>query len=90
MSKRTLYSILALVIILGVYTYEHFLGEEEKAEIVADGMATKDQTNEYFLPTSTTGQIVHHDGYSLSYSEIHEQAEWVGRIEEITSFKYQS
>ena len=77
MSKRTLYSILALVIIFGVYTYEYFLGEEEKAEIVADGMATKDHTNEYFLPTSTTGQIVHHDGYSLSYSETHEQAEWV-------------
>jgi endonuclease G len=29
------------------------------------------------LPTSTTGQIVHHEGYSLSYSEAHEQAEWV-------------
>ncbi|MDC1226805.1 DNA/RNA non-specific endonuclease [Algibacter sp.] len=77
MSKRTLYSILALVIIMGVYAYEHFLVEEEKAEVVAEGMATKDDTNEYFLPTSTTGQIVHHDGYSLSYSEAHEQAEWV-------------
>src|SRR5690606_31270175 len=30
-----------------------------------------------FLPTSTTGQIIHHEGYSLSYSEAHEQAEWV-------------
>jgi len=77
MSKRTLYSILTLVIILGVYAYEHFLGEEKKAEIVTEGRATKASTNEYFLPTSTTGQIVHHNGYSLSYSETHEQAEWV-------------
>ena len=30
-----------------------------------------------FLPTSTTNQIIHHDYYSLSYSETHEQAEWV-------------
>lgn len=30
-----------------------------------------------YLPTSTTGQIVKHNGYSLSYSEPHEQAEWV-------------
>ncbi len=30
-----------------------------------------------FLPTSTTGQVIHHKGYSLSYSEAHEQAEWV-------------
>ena len=77
MNKRTLYSIAALVIVLGVYAYEHFLGEEEKAEIVTEGKTTKEHTNEYFLPTSTTGQIVHHDGYSLSYSENHEQAEWV-------------
>jgi len=30
-----------------------------------------------FLPTSTTNQIVKHDYYTLSYSEINEQAEWV-------------
>lgn len=29
------------------------------------------------LPTSTTGQIVKHTYYTLSYSETHEQAEWV-------------
>src|SRR5690606_35150905 len=31
----------------------------------------------YFLPTSTTKQIVTHSTYYLSYSEKHEQAEWV-------------
>lgn len=31
----------------------------------------------YALPTSTTGQIVEHQYYTLSYSEEHEQAEWV-------------
>lgn len=30
-----------------------------------------------FLPTSTTGEIVKHKGYTLSYSESDEQAEWV-------------
>ncbi|WP_428741324.1 DNA/RNA non-specific endonuclease [Tenacibaculum sp.] len=30
-----------------------------------------------YLPTSTTGNIVKHNGYQLSYSEQHEQAEWV-------------
>ena len=29
------------------------------------------------LPTSTTGQIIQHTYYTLSYSEDHEQAEWV-------------
>ncbi|WP_306354090.1 DNA/RNA non-specific endonuclease [Flavobacterium sp. '19STA2R22 D10 B1'] len=30
-----------------------------------------------FLPTTTTNQIVEHEGYTLSYSEDYEQAEWV-------------
>lgn len=77
MKKRTLYSIIAILIVLGVYAYEHFLVEEEKTEIVLEGETVKINTNEYFLPASTTGQIVHHKGYSLSYSERHEQAEWV-------------
>lgn len=34
----------------------------------------------YFLPTSTTGQVITHDTYSLSYAEEHEQAEWVAYV----------
>ena len=30
-----------------------------------------------YLPTSTTGQIIEHTHYTFSYSEAHEQAEWV-------------
>ncbi|MBU2949525.1 DNA/RNA non-specific endonuclease [Tamlana agarivorans] len=77
MSKRSLYSIVAALILLGVYSYEHFLKEEEQQVIIADGSQPKTQTNTFFLPTSTTGQVVHHEGYSLSYSEAHEQPEWV-------------
>lgn len=77
MNKRVLYSIIAILIVLGVYGYEYFLAEEEKAKIISGGEVVKNNTNEYFLPTSTTGEIIHHQGYSLSYSESHEQAEWV-------------
>lgn len=31
----------------------------------------------YYLPTSTTNQIVYHSNYTLSYNEKFEQAEWV-------------
>lgn len=68
---------IAGVLALGVYSYEYFLVVEEKAEIIELGNEVKNETNEFFLPTSTTGQIVHHEGYSLSYSEPHEQPEWV-------------
>lgn len=77
MNKKTIYSLLAILIIVGIYSYEHFLTEEKTSEIIGQGKVVKNNTNEYFLPTSTTGQIVHHDNYSLSYSEMHEQAEWV-------------
>lgn len=77
MNKRTLYSLIAILIIIGVYGYERFLNEEEQTEVVSKGKITKKDTNEYFLPTSTTGQVIHHSNYSLSYHEKHEQAEWV-------------
>lgn len=77
MKKRFWFTVLAIIIVLSIYGYEHFLDEEENAELVSEGSKTKNTTNEYFLPTSTTDQIVHHNGYSLSYSEPHEQAEWV-------------
>ncbi|MCH4551565.1 DNA/RNA non-specific endonuclease [Aestuariibaculum lutulentum] len=77
MKNKSIYTLFTVVLVLGVYGYEHFLKEEEKAETIEQGKIVKTETNEYFLPTSTTGQIVHHDGYSLSYNEAYEQAEWV-------------
>jgi len=77
LNKKSIYSIIVVLIVFGVYGYEHFLKEKEVAVIVEKGEQVKTNTNEFFLPTSTTGQVIHHEGYSLSYSEPHEQAEWV-------------
>ncbi len=77
MSKKTLYSILSAILLIAIYSYNLYSEKEEEQQVVTAGASQKDNTNEYFLPTSTTGQIVHHEGYSLSYSEPHEQAEWV-------------
>lgn len=38
---------------------------------------TSDFTDYDYLPTSTTGDVIQHKYYTLSYSEPHEQAEWV-------------
>ncbi|WP_440879305.1 DNA/RNA non-specific endonuclease [Tenacibaculum sp. C7A-26P2] len=38
---------------------------------------SKKLQNFNYLPTSTTGVIIHHENYQLSYNENHEQAEWV-------------
>lgn len=77
MSNKTKYSILTAIVLIVSYGVNNYLDTQEKVETVTNGATVKTNTNQYFLPTSTTGQIVHHSGYSLSYSEPHEQAEWV-------------
>ncbi len=77
MTKKTVYSIIAIVIVLAIFSIDFVLNEREAETHYGIGSEVKSDTNEYFLPTSTTGQVIHHDGYSLSYHEAHEQAEWV-------------
>ncbi|MFD2823057.1 DNA/RNA non-specific endonuclease [Lacinutrix iliipiscaria] len=77
MTKRKLYTFIAIIILVGVYAYDAYFDHQVAEEIIEEGTSVKTETNAYFLPTSTTGQVVHHEGYSLSYSEPHEQAEWV-------------
>ena len=75
--NKKIYSIIAIIILVLVYGYDAYFDTEIKQGIIERGGTVKVNTNEYFLPTSTTGQVVHHEGYSLSYNEDHEQAEWV-------------
>ena len=77
MKRKQLLSLIAIIILIAVYGYEHFLNFKEEGVLIENGKTPKATTNQYFLPTSTTNQVVHHENYSLSYSEKHEQAEWV-------------
>jgi endonuclease G len=77
MNKKQLYSIIAVVLLVGVYLVEHYFNYEEEQQIIEEGIKVKGDTNTFFLPKSTTGQVIHHEGYSLSYHEDYEQAEWV-------------
>lgn len=57
----------------GFYIYTNFTQNEslwsDEITITNDSIP--------FYPTSTSGQIIHHKFFSLSYSEKHEQSEWV-------------
>ncbi|EDP98246.1 DNA/RNA non-specific endonuclease [Kordia algicida OT-1] len=88
MKRNKIYPLLVLLIGAAFIIYEKY--SENKAtntydpnvEIHGTKKQTTDSspktlTNEFYLPSSTTGQIVHHEGYSLSYNEAFEQAEWV-------------
>jgi endonuclease G len=54
------------------YVFNLFTGQEGSVQD-----APKDPDAAYYIPTSTTGTIIQHQYYTLSYAEAYEQAEWV-------------
>ncbi len=80
MSRRYVYPILIILVTAGLYYLERYV--DKKNEVYPDmtGVEKSSDSSEFPLdmkPASTTGQIVDHVYFSLSYSEEHEQAEWV-------------
>ena len=69
MNKRSIYSIVAAVILVGIYFFNIYLDDQAQQQVVETGKTIKVNTNTFFLPTSTTGDVVHHDNYSFSYHE---------------------
>jgi len=62
---------------IGFYFFEEHL-ENNKEYTYDESIENNNSKFSFFyLPTSTTGAVISHKYYSLSYSEKHEQAEWV-------------
>lgn len=70
-NRKLTYAIITLVFAIGFYIYDNYVVNDENTNITTE----IDGFN--YLPTSTTGQTVQHEFYTLSYSEKYEQAEWV-------------
>jgi endonuclease G len=68
---------------LSIFTFFLFYIESCKEVSLDEQSTTPSISDEVFstdfnyLPSSTTNQIIEHQFYTLSYSELHEQAEWV-------------
>ncbi len=77
MKRKYTYPLLVILFTVGYLLFEKYANEQLDAPIIEAGAQEKTSTNTYFLPSSTTGNIIHHNYYSLSYSEKDEQAEWV-------------
>jgi endonuclease G len=72
-NRRTIYIVLTLIFTIGFFIYDNFSAEDLKA--ISESKSSNSDL--IFLPTSTTGVIINHNFYDLSYNEKHEQAEWV-------------
>ncbi|SMC45789.1 DNA/RNA non-specific endonuclease [Cellulophaga tyrosinoxydans] len=75
MKKKTIFTVLTIICIIGFWLFENFYTPATYTSPELKASAT--EIPEDFLPSSTTGDVVHHNYYSLSYNEKHEQAEWV-------------
>tara|TARA_R110000772_G_scaffold158625_1_gene269774 strand:- start:28 stop:846 length:819 start_codon:yes stop_codon:yes gene_type:complete len=80
MKRKYGYTIIIVIITIGLYYTEEYVDKANEDYPNTNSTKTNVGTSEFddsFLPTSTTETIVQHEYYALSYSETHEQAEWV-------------
>lgn len=77
-NNKTIYSILILICVIGFWLFENYYTpvtySKNDVDIIFNSFPKE------LLPTSTTGEIVDHNYFSLSYNEPFEQAEWVAYI----------
>ncbi len=72
-TKKFITLIIALLFAVGFYLYDHTAWGESLMN--TDKIVLNDTID--YAPTSTTGQVIKHQFYSLSYNEDYEQSEWV-------------
>jgi endonuclease G, mitochondrial len=80
MNRKYLYPILIVIVTIALYYGEKYVDKQKEAypnTSKENPIFSAAEFDESFLPTSTTGAIVKHTYFTLSYSEAHEQAEWV-------------
>lgn len=77
-SNKTLYTILILVCIVGFWLFENFYTPASYTNPAGGKDAS--EVPVYLQPGSTTGHVIHHEHFMLSYSEPYEQAEWVAYV----------
>lgn len=73
--NRTIYTILLICCVVGFWLFENFYAPGTYSDASSQILLTEIKGN--FLPSSTTGAIVEHSHFMLSYNEPFEQAEWV-------------
>jgi len=67
-----------LLCIVGFWLFENFYTPDTYSASSAN--ASKTEFPEILVPSSTTGAIVKHEHFMLSYNEPFEQAEWVAHV----------
>ncbi|SFS33813.1 endonuclease G [Zhouia amylolytica] len=81
-----MYRVLLALVMIGFFLFEKYYDANASAVseknsnnefIIDSGDISSPESFRDFLPSTTTNTIIHHNFYSLSYNEDHEQSEWV-------------
>ncbi|MDT8347730.1 MAG: DNA/RNA non-specific endonuclease [Flavobacteriaceae bacterium] len=80
--RKFLYPVLLILVAATFYFAEDLIDQKKSPEIIPP-LAFKQ-----LLPTSTKNQLIHHEGFSLSYREDHEQAEWTAHLLKQSDISY--
>lgn len=72
---RKIYTILLIICIVGFWLFENFYTPQKYSSKSDDRSITEFPA--FSIPSSSSGVVIDHDHYSLSYNEEYEQAEWV-------------
>lgn len=76
--NNTIYTVLLLLCVVGFWLFENFYTPSTYSIDSDDEGRT--HIPAFMIPSSSTGSIVAHDHYMLSYNEPFEQAEWVAYV----------
>ncbi len=79
MNRKYIYPLVIIIVTVALY-YADDLFDKDNTSVSDTSMVSHRNSEEFddtFLPASTTGAIVKHNAFTLSYSEKDEQAEWV-------------
>ena len=76
--NKMIYTALMLLCVIGFWLFENFYTPDTYS--ISPEKENKTEIPEIFLPSSTTGSIVEHQHFTLSYNEAFEQAEWVAYV----------
>ena len=85
-NRKPIYVFITVFFAVLFFIWDNYTFEAIDSETAITNLETAN-----FLPSSTTGQLIYHTYYTLSYSEKHEQAEWVAydlKAEYITSTNF--
>jgi len=79
MDRKYIYPLVIIIVTVALYYADDFLEKDDNSTPQTSQVLTRnsEEFDTSFLPASTTGAIVKHNYFTLSYSENHEQAEWV-------------